>query len=215
MRKQRALKDWTGVKIGRLTAVEMVQRDDKWRDHRWRFSCECGGEKVVGIKQVTSGHTSSCGCLFSEVMRKRNTTHGLSQHKGAYRSWKDMRSRCLNPNDSDYADYGGRGIAFDPRWNSFETFFADMGDRPADMSLDRIDVNGNYCPDNCRWADAMTQANNKRSNRLIEHNGEAKTLSQWCRHFGLEHSKVAYRLAQGMSFEAAFSAGDFRIAKST
>lgn len=141
----------------------------------------------------------------------RNTTHGLSRvYPRTYRSWKDMRARCNNPHDADYAGYGGRGIAVCERWSDFAVFFADMGDRPAGRTLDRVDVDGPYSPENCRWADHSTQANNKRSNRLIEMGGVVKTLQQWCHQFGLEHSKVRYRLSRGMSPDVAFSARDLR-----
>ncbi len=122
-----------------------------------------------------------------------------------------MRARCNNPNNDDYKGYGGRGIQVCERWDSFADFFADMGERPVGTSLDRIDVNGDYEPDNCRWADASTQANNKRSNRIIEFNGETKTLQQWCREFDIDRKKVSYRIAQGYTLEQAFSSGDFRL----
>lgn len=121
-----------------------------------------------------------------------------------------MRSRCRNPNDSDYADYGGRGIAVCDRWQAFAAFYDDMGDRPAGFTLDRIDVNGNYEPTNCRWAGAQQQANNKRSNRAIEIGGVSQTLQQWCDQFGVEPSKARYRLRQGWALDQVFSLGDFR-----
>lgn len=144
-------------------------------------------------------------------LSRRNTTHGLSKLKiREYRSWKDMRARCLNKNDSDYKDYGARGISIHSSWASFLQFYKDMGDRPPDTSLDRINVNGNYEPSNCRWADHETQASNKRNNRLIEYNGKKKTLLQWCRVFGIDHSKVRYRLSKGWCFELCFSQIDMR-----
>lgn len=215
MTKRGALKDQTGRKFGRLTAVELVSVDEKWGDHKWRFICDCGNEKVAGIKQVRSGHTSSCGCLFSEMMDERNRTHGLSHHKATYRSWKDMRARCTNPHDSDYAGYGGRGISVCARWDDFAAFFEDMGARPTGMTLDRINVHGDYSPSNCRWATDETQANNKRSNRFIEFNGETKTLAQWCRVFSLDHSKVRYRLSRGWPLAKAFGQEDYRIVKNS
>lgn len=142
----------------------------------------------------------------------RNTKHGLSRtERATYRSWKDLRARCQNPNDSDYKDYGGRGITFDPRWEDFAVFFAEMGRRPEGMSLDRIDVNGNYEAGNCRWATAMTQANNKRSNHRIEWNGRSQTLMEWSRETGVDQSKARYRLKQNWPLEAVFSREDFRV----
>lgn len=213
--RNRPLKDYAGETFGRLIAVSLVEREDKWNDHKWLFKCQCGNEKVAGIKQVRSGHTSSCGCLASEVVVKRNTSHGLSKNSATYRSWKDMRARCNSPSNSDFKDYGGRGVSICDRWNDFGAFFADMGERPTGTTLDRIEVNGNYEPSNCRWATASQQANNKRSNHVIEYRGQKRTLLQWCGEFGIDHSKARYRLKMGWALDDVFSAGDFRIAKNT
>lgn len=121
-----------------------------------------------------------------------------------------MRSRCRNPKNTDFHNYGGRGITISPRWDDFAAFYADMGDRPPDLTLERIDVNGNYEPANCRWATWIDQANNKRSSRRIEIDGEVRTLQQWSREFGIDHSKARYRLNQGFPMEAVFSTEDFR-----
>ena len=210
--RNRPLKDYAGQRWGRLTAVALIARDtSSENNHVWRFSCDCGGVKDAKIKLVRSGRTTSCGCVARETLAARNTSHGMTKtHSAEYRSWKDMRSRCNNSGDSDYADYGGRGITITPRWDDFETFAADMGRRPRGCTLDRIDVNGGYSPGNCRWADATVQANNKRSNRVIEHDGRAQTLQQWCREFGVEISKVRYRLSRGLPLPDALKPGDLR-----
>lgn len=209
--RNRPLKDYAGRRFGRLVAVRLITRDAKWNNHIWLFQCDCGNEKAIGIKSVRSGHTASCGCLFSETVIARNTTHGLSRaNPREYRSWKDMRARCKNPNNGDYDDYGGRGITVCERWDDFAAFHADMGSRLDGHTLDRIDVEGNYEPANCRWASPTVQMNNKRSNRRITIGKETKTLQEWCRHFGIEHSKARYRLAQGWPIENVFNPGDFR-----
>lgn len=210
--RNRPVKNYAGNKFGRLTAVEMVERDcGKWGSHRWRFHCGCGGETIASIRQVRSGKTSSCGCIATEVLVARNTKHsGVKQNPREYRSWKDMRSRCNNPNNTDYRLYGERGIKVCRRWDDFGAFLKDMGPRPIGYTLDRIDVNGHYEPGNCRWATSKTQANNKRTNHAIEYNGSRKTLQQWCDEFALEPSKVRYRLSVGMSLDDAFSKGDLR-----
>jgi hypothetical protein len=195
--------DLTGKVFGRLTVASDAERD------LWLCKCSCGGEKLVSTKQLNAGKTASCGCLLHDRLVARNRTHGLSKTP-TYRSWKDMRARCNNPNDSDYKDYGGRGIKVCERWSDYPAFLADMGERPAGKTIDRRDTNGNYEPDNCRWADAQTQANNKRSNRVIEIDGKQQTLQQWCREIGIERTKVSYRLQQGFSLQDAFSSGDFR-----
>ena len=194
-----------GKTFGRLTVVANGE------GAIWHCKCSCGGEKATTAKALSSGHTASCGCLGAERLRERNTTHGLSRdHGNEYRSWKDMRSRCNTPTDTDYKDYGGRGIKVCARWDDFAAFFSDMGERPASHTIDRINVHGDYEPSNCRWATAKTQNNNKRSNHLIEWRGARKTLSQWCSLIGIDPSKVRYRLKQGWPLDLVFSLGDFR-----
>lgn len=210
MLRNRPMKDLSGERFGRLVAVSLVERD-KDRNHKWLFRCDCGAEKVIRVNLVKQGRTSSCGCLFQEMMVERNTKHGLSRgNPKEYRSWKDMRARCKNPNDSDFANYGGRGIKVCPEWEDFAAFLSDMGSRPDGFTLDRIDVNGDYSADNCRWASAPTQARNKRNNNNIKIGGITKTLTEWCREYGIERSKVRYRLAHGWSVEEAFKNDDFR-----
>lgn len=209
--RNRPLKDYSGRRFGRLVAVRLIEREPKWNGHKWLFRCDCGKEKVISIKSVRSGHTASCGCLFLDRLVEKNTTHGLSKkHPREYRSWKDMRSRCNNSNNGDYTDYGGRDIAVCNRWDDFAAFFADLGPCPKGLTLDRIEVDGDYEPLNCRWATSNVQANNKRTNRQITIDTETKTLQEWCRHFGIEHSKARYRLAQGWPVERVFSLEDFR-----
>lgn len=210
--RNRSLKDYTGCRFGQLVALKMLKRGERpENNHLWSFQCDCGRVTSTKIKNVRSGKTQSCGCLQRVALVNRNLKHGLtSSHRREYRTWKDMRGRCRNPNDSDYPDYGGRGITVCERWDDFAEFVSDMGPRLEGQSLDRIDVNGNYEPMNCRWASDKVQANNKRSNRVIEWNGEAKTLQAWCDELGLEPSKVRYRLKVGYSLEQAFSRGDMR-----
>jgi len=114
-----------------------------------------------------------------------------------------MRMRCNNPNDSDYKDYGGRGIQVCDRWNDFAAFFEDMGERLPGLTIDRIDTNGNYEPGNCRWTDGVTQANNKRSNRMIEYRGMEMTLEQLSRLTGVGRGTIVYRLKIGQPIEVA------------
>lgn len=209
-KRNRPLKDYAGQKFGKLTALSLVERTAD-NNHLWRFLCDCGNQKDARIKNVKSGHTTSCGCAFRAMLVERNTTHGMSRRLSqTYRSWKDMRSRCMNVCDSDYADYGGRGIRVCDQWADFAVFVADVGERPKGKTLDRIDVNGNYEPGNCRWATAKQQANNKRSNHVIEFNGETKTLAQWCEKFAVEPSKVRYRIKAGWPLELVFSQEDGR-----
>ena len=214
-RRKRSLKDYDGERFGMLTAVELVARDpSKENNHIWWFVCDCGASTDLRIKSVRSGNTRSCGCLARSIVVERNSTHGLSRkHPREYRCWKDMRSRCNTQTRTDYHLYGGRGISVCDRWDDFGAFLSDMGSRPNATSIDRIDVNGNYEPGNCRWADATVQANNKRSNHILVIDGERKTLQEWCNVYGVEPSKVRYRLKTGMSPKKAFTSGDLRLVK--
>lgn len=200
-KRNRPLKDYSGERFGRLTALRLVERRDN-NDHIWLFRCDCGAEVDRGIRLVKSGHTSSCGCLFREMVVERNTSHGLSGTK-TYRVWKNMRARCSTPTDSDYADYGGRGIKVCDEWEDYPAFLADMGECPEGMSLDRVDVNKGYSADNCRWATAKQQARNKRSNHFISAFGETRTLAEWAEKYGLESSLIRYRIKAGWPTEDA------------
>jgi hypothetical protein len=134
-----------------------------------------------------------------------NRRHGLS-HSPTYSSYANMISRCTDPTNKKFADYGGRGIAVCKRWSeSFDAFVADMGVRPDGMTLERRDVNLGYEPDNCRWATWKEQHNNKRSNRLIEFSGQTKTLQQWADQTGFSHTLIFYRLQRGWSVARALT----------
>ena len=157
--------DLTGQKFGKLIAIEKTDRKSSSRSIVWKCKCDCGKETFVSSSSLRSGNTQSCGCLKKELV----TIHGQCQ-SSEYHSWDSMKARCYNPNYNQFKDYGGRGIEVCDRWkDSFENFLADMGSKPSSKhSIDRIDVNGNYEPGNCKWSTNQEQARNKRNQRDVK-----------------------------------------------
>lgn len=158
--------------FGRLTIVSIVRRRANYGDMvaYAQCLCECGGVVEPTVNGVVSGHTRSCGCLRPEVI----TSHSKSQTPGgsSYEVWHGMKQRCLNPRSKDYKNYGERGITVCESWLAFENFYADMGDKPQGMSLDRVDNSKGYSPANCRWATTREQDRNKRTNIYVSFFGE-------------------------------------------
>lgn len=167
---------------------------------RWLCRCECGSEKSVRADKLKAGRTKSCGCTKGGG---RNRTHGMSETR-SYSIWGCMKKRCFDPKQNGFENYGGRGITVCEGWMEFEQFYADMGDCPEGMTLERKDTEKNYEPGNCRWATWTEQARNRSNNRKIEINGETRVLSEWCETLGANYNTVYGRLARGLTPEKAF-----------
>lgn len=199
-------RDLTGLECGRLKVEELA--GTKGEEVYWWCRCACGNRVPVRGWHLTSPKklVRSCGCLRREVATSRKTTHGR-RHTPEYEIWKSMRQRCCNPNNKGYPQYGGRGIAVCDRWReSFEAFLEDVGLRPTPRhSLDRINVNGDYCPENCRWATRLEQGGNTRKCRYLTLNGRTETLSEWARITGLSVVTLHFRLKSGWAVEDALT----------
>lgn len=159
--------DLAGQRFGRLLVIEYSHRSNNVA--QWHCLCDCGTETVVGLSQLRSGKTRSCGCLRRDVTTARNTKHGLKPRQGrtvTYYSWANMIRRTTSPDHPRYADWGGRGIKVCDRWRDYANFLADMGEKPPGMTLDRIDNDGDYETVNCRWATHHEQMSHKRDTKL-------------------------------------------------
>jgi hypothetical protein len=190
----------SGSVFGRLTVVRRVE-NHACGEVQYQCLCSCGAVTVVRSLLLRHGRTRSCGCLVREN-KGSPPKHGMC-NTGAYRSWAQMKSRCSNPRHHAYASYGGRGITVCDRWQSFEAFLADMGDRPKGMTLDRYpDVNGNYELANCRWATPREQQGNRRVNRILTIDGESKTIADWARTLNAPRSRIIHCLNSGIDIKA-------------
>lgn len=161
--------------------------------------CICGVVKNYRLDHLKDGRSQSCGCLQRQNTSKSNKTHGHSvngRQSSEYSIWRSMISRCTNSNNGGFNHYGGRGIKVSKRWQKFENFLHDMGLRPDGMSLDRIDVNGSYCRENCRWSTAKEQANNTRRNILVTAFGKTQTLAQWSEEVNIKYNVLWFRLVK-------------------
>lgn len=192
--------DVVGNRYGRL--IVLRNAPDRKRRHRQVVCrCDCGTEKIVFLDALRKGVTVSCGCRMREISGIYRKTHGRTNTR-EFAIWSGLRQRCINPNNPMYPRYGGRGITVCSAWmESFQAFFADMGERPSKShSIDRIDNNGNYSPENCRWATQVVQANNKSTNHVIEHEGQAKTITEWAIATGIPAKRIQERIYRGWGF---------------
>lgn len=190
-----------GQKFGRLTVVAFAGRNNNGL-LIWKCVCECGGETLAYGHGLKKGTKRSCGCLGRDATIQRSTTHGMTKTI-TYNSWRSMIRRCEAPRDIGYPRYGARGISVCDRWRqSFERFLEDMGERPSkSYQIERIANEGNYTPENCRWATRSEQARNRRSNRMLSFNGKTQCLSAWVEECGMTLKQLQNRITLGWSVE--------------
>lgn len=165
--------------------------------------CDCGNEKEIAFCSLRRGATQSCGCYRKEK-GPGNKRHGLADTR-THRIWMSMRQRCLNPNNPAYKNYGGRGITIDPVWNTFDQFLADMGEAPDGMSIERIDNEKGYAPDNCKWATRLEQGRNTRKCQPVTFQGVTKTITEWAEQYGIGKSTLSQRIRNGWDMERALN----------
>ena len=195
--------DLTGERFGRLIVIER-SNNSKSGKTKWLCECDCGNRTVVFSTSLIRGLTHSCGCLNRELASERAAKHLLSNSR-LYKTWSGIKKRCHNSKSKSFSIYGGRGISICKEWdNDFQEFYEwsiSHGYRD-NFSIDRIDVNGNYYPENCRWVDRLTQANNCRTNHYLTFNGKTQSIAEWARELGVSDSVIRHRLSKlGWSVE--------------
>lgn len=200
--------DLTGATFGKLLVLGQAENRNG-RVH-WSCQCECGNLALASTKKLRDGRKRSCGCLWLPAVISAKTKHGHSSERRIsteLRIWMNMRSRCNAKTNPAYKNYGGRGISVCSRWDEFENFYADMGDRPSSRhSLDRYpDKNGNYEPSNCRWATIAQQARNRRNNIMVSLNGTEMCLADASALSGVPYPRLRYRVRANWSADRLFT----------
>lgn len=182
-----------GKRFGHLVVVNLYSSDQQTT--YWTCKCDCGNEKVIPRHLLINHHTQSCGCYLKTRMKKLNYSHGLSYSR-IYSVWGDMKQRCTNFQAANYYLYGGRGIQVCEAWNNFENFYqwAITNGYQDTLSLERIDVNGNYEPNNCTWIPLSDQCENRRNSKKITYNNETHTISRWAQLLHIPRSTLEYRI---------------------
>lgn len=203
--KEEKQKEYIGKKYGRLTILSF--NEPRIYQYLWAMKvysvnciCECGNLHTTDFQALKKGSSKSCGCWLSEWASKKMTKHGLSTKDGKktseYATWIGMKRRCNNVNNPDYPHYGGRGIKVSKEWeNDFAQFYTDMGQKPSsDYSIERIDVNGNYCKENCKWILKTDQPKNTRVTILFKYLDKEMGLADWCKELNLNYSMMRHRV---------------------
>ena len=187
-------KDLIGKVFGRLTVIERVENNKDGRT-MWRCKCECGNDCIILGKNLLNGGTKSCGCLKLEINRKINRRHGMT-NTPLYKKWQVMNTRCNNPNRDHYQWYGGKGIKVCEEWRKFENFYdwAMASGYREGLTIERIDINKDYEPSNCKWITLKEQSFNKANTRWLTLNGKTQSLTKWAEEIGLPVKTLQTRI---------------------
>lgn len=202
--------DITGKRFGSLTALKRAESKRMYgaTKTRWLCRCDCGSEIIAITGALTSGQKKSCGCMTSKLIIKAHEKHGKCYSK-IYKVWGAIKFRCENPNCKEYKNYGGRGITVCPEWKeNFQSFYdwAMENGYKDGLEIDRINNEGNYEPNNCEWTTRKEQQRNKRTNLIVEYNGEKKTLVEWSEEIGINYNTLFYRIkSKNWTVEEAFT----------
>ena len=192
--------DITGNKYGNLTAIRYSHTGKNYMQY-WVFKCDCGNEIITRKTSVISGHCKSCGCLQKQIAKQEVVKHSVKHNESKtrlYKIWKGMHSRC---NDENSKYYGSKGIKVCCEWDNYENFrnWALKNGYESNLTIDRINYKGNYCPENCRWATYREQAQNTSKNKYITIDKETKCVAEWCRQFGIKTNTYYQRLKYGLN----------------
>ena len=203
---QEAFRVKSGERYGRWLVLGRFKRESN--SSQAFCKCDCGTEKYVRFTHLKSGRSVSCGCYRKELY----TVHGKSDFR-IYQVWADMKGRCQNKKDRNYKNYGGRGVSVCEEWQEFQPFmeWALVNGYADALTIERIDNNGNYEPDNCKWVMQSEQCQNRRSCNYITYKGITKNITQWAKETGLHRAVLYYRISSGWSIEKAFTTPSQRI----
>ncbi|MDF2791603.1 MAG: hypothetical protein K0S80_4705 [Neobacillus sp.] len=199
--------DLTGKKFNRLTIDKFIEMN-KFGKSTWLCKCDCGKEVVCVGSQIKTGYIKSCGCYQKEMVIKRNKDNAYIKDYRLYYIWENMRQRCFNQKNENYSDWGGRGITVCKEWDDkFIVFYewSIVNGYKEKLTIDRIDVNGDYEPSNCRWATQKQQSNNKRNNRFITYKDKTKTLAEWADISDISIQTLHYRIKNNWSIGSALT----------
>lgn len=198
--------DLTGKRFDRLWVFKRVELGR--HNTHWLCQCDCGRWKFVAGGNLKNGRSLSCACVRNEILSQISSTHRMSYQVPEYTVWKSMRDRCNNPKNIHYHRYGGRGITVCERWNQFELFLSDMGQRPSDdHSIERVDNDAGYSPENCIWAPEIVQANNKSTNHRVTFNGIEMSMADAARQSVIPYGRLKNRIRRGWPESRWFISG--------